>query len=71
MQANVGTIDRILRAALGAALLWLAFASGMPAFEAGALKWIAAAAGVVMLVVAAVRICPIYSIIGVRTCRAS
>ena len=34
------------------------------------LKWIAAVVGIVMLVVAVVRVCPIYSILGIRTCRA-
>ncbi|MBF9034389.1 DUF2892 domain-containing protein [Rhodobacterales bacterium HKCCE2091] len=68
MTRNVGTVDRFLRALLGIVLLYLAFASGLPAFEAGALKWIAAVVGVVMLVVAAVRVCPIYAIFGIRTC---
>jgi len=71
MTANVGTLDRILRAVAGIVLLWLAFASGMPLFESGAPKWIAAVVGVVMLVVAAVRVCPLYSILGVRTCKAA
>ena len=70
MTANVGTIDRILRAALGLFLLYLAFASGLPAFDGGVLKWGAALVGVVMLVVAAVRVCPVYTILGVKTCRA-
>lgn len=70
MTINVGTIDRILRAALGAVLLYLAFWSGLPAFDAGTLKYGAALVGVVMLVVAAVRMCPIYSIFGIKTCRA-
>jgi hypothetical protein len=69
MTINVGTIDRILRAALGAVLLFLAFFSGLPTFDAGILKYGAAIVGVVMLVVAAVRMCPIYSIFGVKTCR--
>ena len=69
MTINVGTTDRILRAALGAALLFLAFFSGLPAFDAGVLKYGAAIVGVVMLVVAAVRMCPIYSIFGIKTCR--
>ncbi|WP_424934576.1 YgaP family membrane protein [Amaricoccus macauensis] len=30
---------------------------------------VTAAVGVVMLVVAAVRFCPIYALLGVRTCR--
>ena len=46
-----------------------AFASG--ALDGSAWKWVAAMAGVVMLVVAAVRVCPIYSLIGVRTCPAA
>ena len=69
MTINVGTTDRILRAALGALLLFLAFFSGLPAFEAGIVKYVAAIVGVVMLVVAAVRMCPIYSIFGIKTCR--
>jgi len=69
MTINVGTTDRILRAALGAVLLFLAFFSGLPAFDAGVLKYGAAIVGVVMLVVAAVRMCPIYSIFGIKTCR--
>jgi len=71
MTANVGAIDRILRALLGVVLLYLAFASGLPAFEGGFIKYAAAVVGVVMLVVAAVRFCPIYALIGVRTCRSA
>lgn len=70
MTINVGTIDRILRAALGVVLLYLAFFSGLHAFDAGIVKYGAAIVGVVMLVVAAVRMCPIYSIFGIKTCRA-
>lgn len=69
MTANVGTIDRILRAALGVALLILAFASGLPLFESGIVKYAAALIGVVMIVVAVTRVCPIYSIFGIKTCR--
>ena len=38
MTTNVGTIDRILRVSLGLGLLYLAFLSGMPAFEGGLVK---------------------------------
>jgi len=68
MTTNVGTLDRILRAALGLGLLYLAFLSGIPAFEGGLMKYGAAVIGVVMLVVAATRICPIYAIFGFKTC---
>ncbi len=70
MTVNVGTIDRILRAALGVTLLVLAFASGLPFFDGAVTKYGAAAIGVVMLVVAATRICPIYAMFGLKTCRA-
>lgn len=69
MTANVGTIDRILRATLGLLLLYLAFLSGLPAFEGALLKFGGAAVGVVMLVVAVTRVCPVYSILGFKTCR--
>ena len=70
MTTNVGTIDRILRAALGVVLLYLAFFSGLPAFDGAVMKYGAAIVGVVMLIVAAVRVCPIYSIFGFKTCKA-
>lgn len=69
MTLNVGTIDRVLRAVLGVVLLYLAFASGLPLFDGALFKYGAAVIGVVMLVVAAVRVCPLYSILGIKTCR--
>jgi hypothetical protein len=69
MTVNVGKTDRLLRAALGVVLLLLAFASGLPRFEGGFVKYAAALVGVVMIVTAAIRMCPIYSIFGIKTCR--
>ena len=69
MTANVGTIDRILRAALGAVLLYLAFLSGLPLFDGSLFKYGAALIGVVMLATSTLKICPIYSILGLKTCR--
>ena len=69
MPINVGTIDRIARAVLGIFLLYISFASG--ALDGSVWKWVAAVAGVVMLGVAVVRFCPIYAILGIRTCRAA
>lgn len=64
---NIGTIDRVARFALGAALLLLAF---LPAVEnaLGTWRWALAAAGLVAIVTAAVRICPAYLLFGLRTC---
>lgn len=69
MTVNVGTADRIFRAVLGVALLVLAFGGVSEIFASGALKWIAAAAGVVMLGTAALRSCPLYALFGIRTCK--
>jgi hypothetical protein len=67
MTRNVGTVDRIARAALG--LLLIAYALGLVAPDTGynAWGWI----GVVPLATAAIRFCPAYRILGVRTCRAA
>lgn len=69
MTLNVGTLDRILRALLGLGLLYLALLSGFPAFEGGVLKIAAIVVGLVMLVVSATRVCPIYTLLGVKTCK--
>ncbi len=59
MQANVGTIDRVLRIVIGLVLIGLA-ATG----RIGAWGWI----GVLPLLTGIVRVCPAYSILGVKTC---
>jgi len=69
MTANVGTFDRILRAALGLVLLYLAFASGLPFFDGGIGKWGAVIVGVVMLGTSALRVCPLYGVFGIKTCK--
>ncbi|SNT73815.1 YgaP family membrane protein [Paracoccus seriniphilus] len=69
MSINVGTFDRVFRAILGLVLLYLAFLSGLPAFDGAILKYGAALVGIVMLVTAATRVCPLYSIFGFKTCR--
>lgn len=69
MTTNVGTLDRILRAALGLVLLYLAFASELPFFNGGLGKWGAAIVGVVMLITSALRICPLYGVLGIKTCK--
>ena len=59
MNANVGTLDRALRAALGLVLLALTLSGVI-----GAWGWI----GVVPLATAAFRFCPLYTLLGIRTC---
>jgi hypothetical protein len=62
-------IDRILRAALGVVLLYLAFISGLSLFAAPLFKFGAAVIGVVMLATSILKMCPIYSILGLKTCK--
>lgn len=69
MNTNVGTIDRILRAALGAVLLYFAFFSGLSLFAAPLFKYGAAVIGVVMLATSTLKMCPIYAILGLKTCK--
>jgi hypothetical protein len=66
--ANVGTLDRIARFALGLVLLAAAFAVPAAATALGAAWWLLPIAGAVMIGTAAIRICPLYTLLGVRTC---
>lgn len=62
MKANVGNVDRLLRALAGVVLIALA-ATG----TIGLWGWIV---GVIALGTAFLRFCPAYTLIGVNTCPA-
>lgn len=59
MTKNEGTLDRTLRVVAGIALIALAWSGTI-----GAWGWI----GLVPLVTGAVGVCPLYSMLGIRTC---
>lgn len=59
MKANVGTVDRILRIVIGLALIGLTVTGHI-----GVWGWV----GVVPLLTGIVRICPLYGVLGVKTC---
>ena len=59
MQANVGTLDRVLRVLLGLVLIGLALTGTI-----GAWGWI----GLLPLATGLLRYCPAYSLFGWRTC---
>lgn len=65
---NVGPVDRVIRLVAGAALLALTLLTGFAAGTPG-LWWAALAVGVVLLATGATRVCPLYRLFGVRTCR--
>jgi len=60
MKLNIGGIDRILRIVVGIVLIALVATGNI-----GWWGWI----GVVPLLTGLLRICPLYSILGINTCR--
>jgi len=71
VMANVGTLDRVVRAIAGVVLLAIPFVSAAPeggGMAYGVYGWVMIAAGVVMLATAALRFCPLYMLFGLRTC---
>ncbi len=64
MTANVGSLDRLLRVVVGLALLSLLVLAEPP------LRWLGLV-GFVPLLTAAVRFCPLYTVLGIRTCARS
>lgn len=69
MTTNLGTLDRVSRAALGLVLLYLAFFSGAPLFAAPVWTYSAAGLGLVLLATATLRFCPLYRLVGLKTCK--
>lgn len=69
MTANVGTIDRIFRALLGLILIAAPFVTQLGIYDSGAIRTASVVVGLVMLTVAVVRVCPLYSIVGLKTCK--
>lgn len=59
MNVNVGTADRVLRIGAGVALIGLALAGVV-----GPWGYI----GVVPLVTGLFKVCPLYSVLGIKTC---
>lgn len=66
MNTNVGTIDRILRIAVGLALLAAAVGFLGPVYQT-VWSWI----GLIPLATGLVGWCPLYTVFGFKTCRAS
>lgn len=60
MSPNVGTIDKVLRVIIGAVLISLVFVGPQTLWG-----WI----GVIPIVTALVSFCPLYAILGIKTCK--
>lgn len=66
MTANVGTIDRGLRALIGVVCISLVFIG--PFSGAGWERTALGLVGAIMLVTSAVKFCPLYRVLGLRSC---
>ena len=62
---NMGSVDRILRAAIGVALIAFAARVGFPDTGWNWIGWI----GVVPIVTAVIGWCPPYALLGISTCK--
>lgn len=69
MSINVGTVDRVFRVLLRIVLIALPFISGWTMFGATWAVVLSVVLGIVMLATAAMRMCPIYRVLGMNTCR--
>ncbi|AHD09223.1 YgaP family membrane protein [Phaeobacter gallaeciensis] len=69
MTRNVGTLDRMIRLMLGVALIAAPFVSGFAIFAATWATVLSVVVGVVMLLVALTRSCPVYTMLGLRSCK--
>lgn len=69
MKPNVGTVDRAIRLIVGLGLIVLALFSGMALFDGGVMKWGAVIVGLVLAGTAMVRSCPMYTLLGIKTCQ--
>lgn len=66
--ANVGRVDRIVRLVVGALLIILPFVFASPLWENPIARWGAPLIGLVLVVTALVRFCPLYRLVGASTC---
>lgn len=64
MNMNIGSTDRAIRLTLGVILLAIAVFAGL----GGIWPWLLGGAGLIALLTAAFRFCPLYRLIGVNTC---
>ena len=64
MNANMGTVDRIIRGVLGLIFVALAVFGQMTGFW----SWLVPLVGVVLLFTSSIKFCPAYKLIGLKTC---
>lgn len=71
VHTNVGSIDRIVRIVLGLALILVPLIPNIPLFTNAAAFWGALIVGLILIVTAIVRFCPLYTLFGLSTRKVS
>ena len=69
MTTNVGTLDRMVRAAVGLILHYLVFVTGSQLFSEPVFKYGAAVIGIAMLATTLMKLCPLFAVFSLKTCR--
>ena len=69
MTSNVGTIDRLIRILLGAALFLCPFVTDYALWDNSFFKYAAMAVGIILIATSAMKFCPLYRLVGMSTCR--
>ena len=69
LHPNIGSADRTLRAILGFVLIAVAFIPALPLFGSAPLQAMAIIVGLVLLLTALARFCPLYRLMGFSTCK--
>ncbi len=69
MNKNIGTADRIIRLIVGLVLIGLPLLSSMAMFDSSTMKIASIAIGAILIATALFRFCPIYRILGLKTCK--
>ena len=64
MNTNVGSIDRVIRVVLGLGILSAVF------WLQGSMRWLGLI-GLVLLLTSIFSFCPLYTVLGIRTCPAT
>lgn len=69
MTANVGSPDRLIRGIVGLLLLFMPLLNIPAIWSSPAFAYGSMAVGLILVLTALFRFCPLYRIIGISTCR--
>ncbi len=69
MVKNIGSADRIIRLIVGLVLIGLPLLSSMTIFDSSTMKIASVVIGAILAGTALFRFCPLYRILGLRTCK--